>query len=490
MSEDTDRPNDSDEDAPVFPATVPEWPAAPLEGNLSPGTASQETAWLTPGPTASVEPPPTLVSGPDAETTRLGAQPTYPDPTLPAVPPTTPSWSSPPTAPSWSSPTSSGLGGMPPAPPAFPPPSYGQPPPGQYAAPQWGQPAYGQAQYGGPAYGQHYGPPGTALPGVAGWGAVPQAPKPGVVPLRPLGLGEILDGAISYIRRDPTTVLGISAVISLGVAALQLVLLVSFSSLLDALARDTTNPSDVVGLMPGAGGLTIVVVVLSFVLNILATGMLTTVMGQAVLGRRVTAAEAWQRAAARFWPLLGLTLLIGLILTGIAVVGLGISLLLGVVVAQASNAGGLGILVGLLLALATWVAWVWVYIRLLLAPVALMLEGAGILRSLRRSMSLVTGAWWRVFGIHLLGAFLGYVVTQVLSIPFALIGGAASLVTLSGSSGAMPIGQSIASALGTLVSSTVVIPFTAGIVTLLYIDRRIRREALDLELARAAGVGI
>ena len=43
-------------------------------------------------------------------------------------------------------------------------------------------------------------------------------------------------------------------------------------------------------------------------------------------------------------------------------------------------------------------------------------------------------------------------------------------------------------ALATLVSQTVVLPFTAGIVALLYIDRRIRREALDIELARAAGV--
>lgn len=46
----------------------------------------------------------------------------------------------------------------------------------------------------------------------------------------------------------------------------------------------------------------------------------------------------------------------------------------------------------------------------------------------------------------------------------------------------------ISASLGTLVSQIVVIPFTAGIVALLYVDRRIRREALDIELARAAGV--
>jgi hypothetical protein len=31
-------------------------------------------------------------------------------------------------------------------------------------------------------------------------------------------------------------------------------------------------------------------------------------------------------------------------------------------------------------------------------------------------------------------------------------------------------------------------PITAGVTVLLYIDQRIRREALDLDLARAAGV--
>jgi hypothetical protein len=43
-------------------------------------------------------------------------------------------------------------------------------------------------------------------------------------------------------------------------------------------------------------------------------------------------------------------------------------------------------------------------------------------------------------------------------------------------------------ALGTIVASAVTWPFTAVATALLYVDRRIRREALDIELARAAGV--
>jgi hypothetical protein len=38
-----------------------------------------------------------------------------------------------------------------------------------------------------------------------------------------------------------------------------------------------------------------------------------------------------------------------------------------------------------------------------------------------------------------------------------------------------------------VVASAVTWPFTAVATALLYVDRRMRREALDLELARAAG---
>jgi hypothetical protein len=44
------------------------------------------------------------------------------------------------------------------------------------------------------------------------------------------------------------------------------------------------------------------------------------------------------------------------------------------------------------------------------------------------------------------------------------------------------------SGIGGVIGSTLTLPLTAGVTSLLYIDLRIRREALDLELARAAGL--
>ena len=46
----------------------------------------------------------------------------------------------------------------------------------------------------------------------------------------------------------------------------------------------------------------------------------------------------------------------------------------------------------------------------------------------------------------------------------------------------------IVSGIGSVIGSMITFPITAGVTVLLYIDHRIRREALDIELARAAGV--
>ena len=413
-----------------------------------PSGDAQETTWTTPGPTVPVP-----------------RRPTVPEPHQLTPPPVAPSWTSPTVAyPTAAPPLSS-----------YPPPAM----PGQHAQSPHGQPTYGPPVYGA----------GAQLPGVAGWGAVPLAPKPGVIPLRPLSVGEILDGAITYIRRDPKTVLGISAAIALTLALLNFVVLQALSASVSSISDGSASDSEAIAGLLQVFGATVAESVVTFVLNVLAVGLLTSVMGQAVLGRRVTTSQAWARASKRFWPLLGLTLLVSLAVGAVAVVGVGLAILVGWGVGSATDVG-LGVFLGFVLVAVAVAVTVWLYVRLLLAPVALILEDTGVLTSMRRSAALVTGAWWRTFGIYLLGSILAAIVGQVLSVPFSVVGGIASLGGLDPTDTSLPVGYSIATSLGLLVSTLVVLPFTAGIVTLLYVDRRIRREALDIELARAARVGV
>jgi hypothetical protein len=451
MSETPDGARDEAADAPPLPPppSAPAWPA--------PDADSTATTWVSPAPTPA----------PGADATPTQATPVPPTsvdplvppagaPVPPPAPPVAPGWGAAPPPPAWTTA---------PPPAAYPPPVAGPVPP-----------AYGQP----PQYA------GAALPGVAGWGAVPQAPKPGVVPLRPLGVGEILDGAISYIRRDPKTVLGISAVIAVVLALVQFATLAATAQSLAVTTSSTADIDQVIGSL-GSVTATLLQTVIGLVVGVLATGLLTVVMGQAVLGRRVTAGEAWARTRTRFWPLLGLTLLVSLVTFGVVVLGILLAIAVGALLGNVGGAG-LGVLVGVFLGLGVLAAALWLYIKLLLAPVALILESAPVVRSMSRSWKLVEGAWWRTFGIYLLGSILAAVVSSVLTIPFTIVGAFLSFSAMENGD-VLPLSYTIAVSLATLVSSIVVIPFSAGIVSLLYIDRRIRREALDIELARAAGVG-
>src|SRR5690242_15646871 len=76
------------------------------------------------------------------------------------------------------------------------------PPPGDSIPPGYG----GYGAYGG------YGGGGGSY-GYGGYG-VPPAPQPGIIPLRPLSVSEILSGAVNAIRSNPGTILGASAIVS------------------------------------------------------------------------------------------------------------------------------------------------------------------------------------------------------------------------------------------------------------------------------------
>ena len=110
--------------------------------------------------------------------------------------------------------------------------------------------------------------------------------------------------------------------------------------------------------------------------------MIAVVMSQAVLGRPITASEAWVRIKPQAWKLLGLALLVTLIIVGITVVAVVLVVILGVLT--------LGI--GLLLLLGTWVPGAVLITYWAIAPAALLLERSRVTASMSRAWSLTKGA--------------------------------------------------------------------------------------------------
>jgi hypothetical protein len=115
----------------------------------------------------------------------------------------------------------------------------------------------------------------------------------------------------------------------------------------------------------------------------------------------------------------------------------------------------------------------------------LVLEGQRPVAALRRSSALVRGSWWRVFGITLLVYVVGRLTGGLIGIPFSLLSG----VSLAGSDDSYTAGGLLWGAIGGIVSGTVSYPIISGSIAILYIDRRMRREGLDLTLARSVSGG-
>jgi hypothetical protein len=303
-------------------------------------------------------------------------------------------------------------------------------------------------------------------------GGVPR-PKPGVIPLRPLGVGEILDGAIAYVRGNPGVTLGFSAIVITITQLVELPVSASLTGASQDLTADGRVPTsdDLIGLVGSAVGGLAVSGLVSFVANTVLTGLLITVLGQAVLGRRMGLGPAWAATRSRLPGLLGLSLLTTLVLT--LIVGAGFIPLIIAAAAGSSSAVTPAILAILVVAgIAVWLGTLWSMIT----P-AYVLEHIPVMRAFRRSTELVRGQWWRVFGILLLGGIIATIVSSILALPFGFVAG------LFGAPGSA--GDLIVTALGGIVAGTITAPFSAGISGLLYFDQRMRREAFDLELLRA-----
>jgi hypothetical protein len=299
-------------------------------------------------------------------------------------------------------------------------------------------------------------------------------------------MGEILDGAVSTMRTYWRTVLTITVTVAV-ISQVADILVQRFLVPTPPEINPDASPDEAVAQLGESLQATLIGSIPAILILLMATlvsaALLTVVISRAVLGRPVSLSAAWQEARPRLPRLLGLTLLLPAMSAAIVFVAMVPGLLIG------DEAGGALVALG---ALAGLVVVVWLMVRFSLSSPALMLERQGIVQSMKRSAKLVQGSWWRIFGITLLTQLLLFLVAMIIAIPFAIIAIGADGNGFSGLvSGSTPeYGWSflIITGIGGVITSAITYPISAGVTVLLYVDQRIRREALDLELARAAGL--
>jgi hypothetical protein len=299
-------------------------------------------------------------------------------------------------------------------------------------------------------------------------------------------LGDLFDGAFRVIRYNPRATVGAAVLVSSVAMVLPVVVgLVTGSTgglRLDP-SSDGLTDSQIASLVAAFGSLLVGVQIQSIGL-LFVSGMIAHVTSAAAIGRKLTMGQAWAATHGKRWRLFGMSVLLGVVVVVATLVVAGV-LLIGIFAFDAPL--GATILVGVVLMLCLFVGYVafWVRVRALAVP-TLMLEPVGVFGALRRAVLLTRHQFWRLFGILLLTAVVVGFASNILQLPFSLVGQV--FLTSSSDTGYGLLVYLLLTAVGTVVSSAVLQPFQAAVSALLYVDQRIRKEAYDVELLGRAGI--
>jgi hypothetical protein len=314
-------------------------------------------------------------------------------------------------------------------------------------------------------------------------------PKPGLIPLRPMTLGAILSASLMVLRRNPRPIFGLSLVIMGIVTVLSLVLvgIITVSGIDRALsASDADSATIEAGATAGVILAALFAVALSLVGGSILQGIVSLEVARGAVGEKLRLRGLWNASKGRIGALIGWSTLVAL------------AMFIGIVVFTLISAlffaigGTAGTIIGVLTVLASIVGGLaltaWLGTFLALVPSALMIERLTLGSAIRRSWSLVSGSFWRTFGILALIIVIVQTVASVVTAPLGFIAGLGiSLLNPTGNEAA-----AFAAFIG-LYILTIVISVAIGAVTiiiqsaapaLLYIDLRMRKEGFDLELTR------
>ena len=316
-----------------------------------------------------------------------------------------------------------------------------------------------------------------------------------------MSLGDIFNGAFSYVRNNPKTTVGLSMVVMAIASVLSVVgstlYLDETTTFMDEILADPAAVDPNAPIFP-ASPLSLALMyfgeLITYLGGAILLGLLAAVIGMAVLGHKLTPGQAWNAARGRFGAIIGLALIklgILILIAIVAFLALFVGIFVGVLIGVGTGDEIVGIvfalLFGLLAALVVVAPAIWIWIRLYYAMPMVVLERVGPFQAMGRSWRLSQGSWWRTLGYWLLAALIVLLVQMVLSAPAGMLGMVLGFTSPDAAWTSIVIGA-ITYVL-TVLLFAITQPFVAGVNTLLYIDLRMRREGLDLKLHQVAREG-
>jgi hypothetical protein len=327
--------------------------------------------------------------------------------------------------------------------------------------PPWEPPDRPSGESGTPPAGSGWGPPPGGAPGWGpppgggpGWGVpspYPPLPKAGSartgpLPLHPMMFSDLLDGSFRLLKANFGTIVLVAAVflipVNLVAAFFQRDLLGGYGFL--EFMQDPSLLEEAAGPQASNGPLigSLIAALASVLVTPFIGGATSMIVAASYLGGELKAGPAMRATGRRFLVLLAVFFL---------------TLLL-------KGAGLLLCIVGVLVPMTFF----------LVTTPAVMVEEAGPIQAMARSVTLVRPRFWPVMAIGIGSGVLAGFLGNILAGPFSIA--------------ALAVGYRwgwILAAVGSILPALVTTPFVSILATLVYFDLRIRNEGFDLQMIAA-----
>jgi hypothetical protein len=284
-----------------------------------------------------------------------------------------------------------------------------------------------------------------------------------VKPTAPRSIGGILDDAVRLYRDTFATAWPLALCAQLALAVPLLIIRTQLAAVPGATANPMANPMSAAAAMA-------VLKSPSVWLSYLAVVLVTIGFYNALLvlidGLAAAKTESFGRSLTAGFRLLPRTVLLFLAMFAVAVIGF---VIVGFLV------GFLGILhvsiiVGILVG-ASAALFLYAWGRAFLANIALVVEDAGVFRSLGMSWALIKNHWWRTATVYA----IAIVIATVFYLVIGILNAVAVVVLRSSVDTAMIVSQLVS-----IIGGTVLMSFVPAVLLVTYYDLQLRKGGSDL----------
>ena len=305
------------------------------------------------------------------------------------------------------------------------------------------------------------------------------------LPLAPLGAGDLIDRAVRLYRRHLFVLIRTAAPPVIIVAAGWVIFSIALRQII--LTFDTGDLLLNIFLLAVSS-----VIIVTGYLSILVVmgGATRTLVAHLLRNAPVTARATYSAVKARFWGLVGASLImLCWISAAFTVVGYGTQIIsffiiFGTGLLALVAPEWLAVIIGVICILAVTVAGLWLFFliigRIVYVPQIMLVEGKGVFESVGRSFSLGSGNVRRLMAMTLFTTF-GILSAMLLLLVIIGFVGAASGINMRDTA-EWPVWYAILYSILGPLSSLLLTPVWMLGLSLLYVDERVRHEGYDIEL--------